>query len=32
MQSAYYCYARWGANAKTNDLEQRYPELLRVDN
>ncbi len=29
MQSAYYCYARWGANAKTNDLEQRYPALLR---
>jgi predicted ATPase len=30
MQSAYYCYARWGSKAKTNDLEQRYPELLRL--
>lgn len=29
MQEAYYCYARWGANAKTDDLEQRYPRLLR---
>jgi hypothetical protein len=29
MQSAYYCYARWGAKAKTDDLEHRYPELLR---
>ena len=29
MQEAYYCYARWGAKAKTNDLEQRYPQLLR---
>ncbi|MEC4849566.1 MAG: AAA family ATPase [Jaaginema sp. PMC 1079.18] len=29
MQEAYYCYARWGAKAKTNDLEQRYPELLK---
>jgi predicted ATPase len=29
MQSAYYCYARWGAKAKTDDLERRYPELLR---
>ncbi|OUL20597.1 serine/threonine protein kinase [Nostoc sp. RF31YmG] len=28
MQEAYYCYARWGAKAKTNDLEKRYPELL----
>ncbi|WP_310429580.1 PAS domain S-box protein [Chamaesiphon sp. VAR_48_metabat_135_sub] len=28
MQEAYYCYARWGATAKTNDLEQRYPQLL----
>ncbi|MBD2210993.1 AAA family ATPase [Nostoc linckia FACHB-104] len=29
MQEAYYCYARWGAKAKTNDLENRYPNLLR---
>jgi predicted ATPase/signal transduction histidine kinase len=29
MQEAYYCYAKWGALAKTNDLEQRYPDLLR---
>jgi predicted ATPase len=29
MQSAYYCYTRWGAKAKTDDLERRYPELLR---
>ncbi|NES64122.1 MAG: AAA family ATPase [Okeania sp. SIO2D1] len=28
MQSAYYCYARWGAQAKINDLEKRYPHLL----
>ncbi|AFY56346.1 PAS domain S-box [Rivularia sp. PCC 7116] len=28
MQAAYYCYARWGAKAKTDDLEQRYPDLL----
>jgi predicted ATPase/signal transduction histidine kinase len=29
MQAAYYCYARWGALAKTDDLETRYPQLLR---
>ncbi|MEG3920467.1 AAA family ATPase [Microcoleus sp. T3_A4] len=29
MQEAYYCYARWGAKAKTDDLEKRYPHLLR---
>ncbi|QIR36191.1 AAA family ATPase [Tolypothrix sp. PCC 7910] len=29
MQEAYYCYARWGAKAKTDDLEHRYPQLLR---
>jgi PAS domain S-box-containing protein len=28
MQSAYYCYLRWGARAKTALLEQRYPHLL----
>ncbi|MBW4513361.1 MAG: AAA family ATPase [Scytonematopsis contorta HA4267-MV1] len=29
MLDAYYCYARWGAKAKTDDLEQHYPHLLR---
>ncbi|MGD2183922.1 trifunctional serine/threonine-protein kinase/ATP-binding protein/sensor histidine kinase [Lusitaniella coriacea] len=29
MQEAYYCYAQWGAKAKTDALEQRYPELLK---
>lgn len=29
MQEAYYCYARWGAKAKTNDLEKRYAQLLQ---
>ena len=29
MQEAYYCYARWGAKAKTDDLEKRYPQLLK---
>ncbi|NEQ40980.1 MAG: AAA family ATPase [Okeania sp. SIO3I5] len=28
MQEAYYCYAQWGAKAKTDDLEKRYPQLL----
>ena len=28
MQEAYYCYARWGAKAKTDQLEERYPQLL----
>src|SRR6478672_2186678 len=28
MQEAYYCYARWGAKAKVEDLEQRYSQLL----
>ena len=28
MQDAYYCYARWGAKAKIDDLEKRYPQLL----
>ncbi|MEG5066314.1 AAA family ATPase [Microcoleus sp. B3-A4] len=28
MQEAYYCYARWGALAKIEDLEKRYPQLL----
>lgn len=30
MHEAYYCYARWGAKAKTEDLENRYPDLLHV--
>ncbi|MDZ8184166.1 MAG: AAA family ATPase [Nostoc sp. ChiSLP02] len=30
MQEAYYCYARWGAKAKTDDLENRYPNLLHL--
>ena len=29
MQEAYYCYAHWGAKAKTEDLEKRYPQLLK---
>ncbi|MBD2597280.1 AAA family ATPase [Nostoc spongiaeforme FACHB-130] len=28
MLEAYYCYARWGAEAKVIDLETRYPLLL----
>jgi predicted ATPase/signal transduction histidine kinase len=28
MQEAYYCYARWGAKAKIDDLEKHYPQLL----
>ena len=28
IQEAYYCYAKWGAKAKTDDLEKRYPQLL----
>ncbi|MCC3414063.1 MULTISPECIES: ATP-binding sensor histidine kinase [unclassified Microcoleus] len=28
LANAYYGYARWGAKAKIDDLEQRYPELL----
>lgn len=28
MQEAYSCYVKWGAKAKTDDLEQRYPQLL----
>ena len=28
MVEAYYCYARWGALAKINQLEQTYPQLL----
>ncbi|MCM0589002.1 MAG: AAA family ATPase [Gloeotrichia echinulata CP02] len=28
LTDAYYAYARWGAKAKINDLEKRYPNLL----
>ncbi|NEP77306.1 MAG: AAA family ATPase [Okeania sp. SIO3B3] len=28
MQQAYYCYARWGAKTKVEDLEKLYPTLL----
>ncbi len=28
MQEAYYCYACWGAKAKTDQLEAKYPQLL----
>ncbi|NES64419.1 MAG: AAA family ATPase [Okeania sp. SIO2D1] len=28
MQEAYYCYAQWGAKAKTYHLEKHYPQLL----
>ena len=28
MQQAYYSYAHWGAKAKLEDLEKRYPQLL----
>ncbi|NEP59867.1 MAG: AAA family ATPase [Symploca sp. SIO2G7] len=28
MQEAYYCYARWGAKAKTDQLEEKYPQIL----
>ena len=28
LQEAYYCYAHWGAKAKTKHLEANYPALL----
>ncbi len=28
MEEAYYCYAQWGAKAKTDDLEKRYSQLI----
>lgn len=28
MTDAYYCYAKWGAVAKVQDLESAYPQLL----
>ena len=30
MIEAYYCYARWGAKAKIDYLEKRYPRLLGI--
>ncbi|MGD1701865.1 diguanylate cyclase domain-containing protein [Dapis sp. BLCC M229] len=30
MQEAYYCYTTWGAKAKTNQLEEKYPQLLTL--
>jgi len=31
MQEAYYCYARWGAKAKTNDLEKTLSPTSQTD-
>ncbi|WP_442949666.1 PAS domain-containing protein, partial [Nostoc sp.] len=28
MKEAHYCYERWGATAKVQDLETRYPKLF----
>ncbi|QLE57648.1 ATP-binding sensor histidine kinase [Nostoc sp. TCL26-01] len=28
ITDAYYCYSRWGAKAKVDDLAKRYPQLL----
>ncbi|MEG4801839.1 AAA family ATPase [Microcoleus sp. ARI1-B5] len=28
LTDAYYAYARWGAKAKVEDLEKRYPQLI----
>ncbi|MBD2463559.1 AAA family ATPase [Oscillatoria sp. FACHB-1407] len=28
MKEAHYCYERWGATAKVNDLETRYPQFF----
>jgi len=28
LTDAYYCYVRWGAKAKVDDLARRYPQLL----
>jgi len=30
LTQAYYSYARWGAKAKLEDLEKRYPALLKL--
>ncbi|MGC1244842.1 MAG: AAA family ATPase, partial [Spirulinaceae cyanobacterium] len=29
LTKAYYCYVRWGAKAKTDHLESKYPQLLQ---
>jgi PAS domain S-box-containing protein len=28
LLEAHYCYLRWGASAKVNDLDQRYPQFF----
>ncbi|MBP0019529.1 MAG: AAA family ATPase [Cyanobacteria bacterium SBLK] len=28
LQEAYYCYARWGAKVKTDELEKKYAKIL----
>jgi diguanylate cyclase (GGDEF)-like protein len=30
MQEARYCYLHWGAIAKVKDLDNRYPQLLKI--
>jgi signal transduction histidine kinase len=30
LQDARYCYLQWGAKAKVEDLENRYPQLLQL--
>ena len=30
MTDAYYAYARWGAKAKVNQIEEHYPQLLAL--
>ncbi|MGG6297795.1 EAL domain-containing protein [Leptolyngbya sp. AN02str] len=30
FQDAYYCYARWGAKAKIEDMKRRYAQFLQV--
>ena len=29
LQETYYCYAQWGAKAKVQEIEVRYPQLLK---
>lgn len=31
LQDAYYVYQRWGAQAKAQDLEERYPQFLKLN-
>jgi PAS domain S-box-containing protein len=31
LQDAYYVYQRWGAQAKIKDLEERYPQFLKLN-